>query len=316
MTILTEGVHAGEFLVSEANKTLSREQITVLSGQNLLAGAVIGLVKGASAAAPNPTVAGTGNGTMTKVKPGPDGQTGNYVVTCTAAVTNGGVFSVVAPSGLALPNFTLTPGSGGVSNYTSSHISFSITDGSTDFVVADAFTIAVTAGGTPAVVGTGNGVMSAISMGGAATNGTYRIQCITATANGGTFSVVAPDGHRLADLVLTAGSGATTAYASDHVNFSITDGSTDFVVGDYFHLVIAAGSKKVAAFTPAAVNGTEDAAGILFDAVNATTGDADGVIIVRDAEVNWSELSWGATVSAADKAAVRTALEALGIVGR
>ena len=34
---LTEGQHTGEFVVSEANGTRSREKITVLSGQNLKA---------------------------------------------------------------------------------------------------------------------------------------------------------------------------------------------------------------------------------------------------------------------------------------
>jgi hypothetical protein len=42
MTKFTEGVHAAGFLVSESNKTRSREQITVLSGEVLQAGAVLG----------------------------------------------------------------------------------------------------------------------------------------------------------------------------------------------------------------------------------------------------------------------------------
>ena len=41
MTDKVEGRHAGEFLVSEANGTLSRETATVLSGQNLKAGEVV-----------------------------------------------------------------------------------------------------------------------------------------------------------------------------------------------------------------------------------------------------------------------------------
>lgn len=42
MTTLTEGRHAGEFLVSEANGDRSRETGTLLSGQNLKAGTVLG----------------------------------------------------------------------------------------------------------------------------------------------------------------------------------------------------------------------------------------------------------------------------------
>lgn len=41
MTVLTEGSHAGGFLVSEANKTLSRSTVTLKSGENLQAGTVV-----------------------------------------------------------------------------------------------------------------------------------------------------------------------------------------------------------------------------------------------------------------------------------
>ena len=44
MAVLTEGTYAGEAIISEANGTRSRAEITVLSGQNLTAGAVIGKV--------------------------------------------------------------------------------------------------------------------------------------------------------------------------------------------------------------------------------------------------------------------------------
>ena len=41
---VTEGNHAGEFLLSEGNGTISREQVTILSGENLVAGEVLGKV--------------------------------------------------------------------------------------------------------------------------------------------------------------------------------------------------------------------------------------------------------------------------------
>ena len=44
MPVLTEGRYAGEFIVSEGNGKISRETITVLSGQSLQAGAVLGKV--------------------------------------------------------------------------------------------------------------------------------------------------------------------------------------------------------------------------------------------------------------------------------
>ncbi len=44
MTTLTETLHAGGFIVSEANGHLSREVVTVASGESLKAGAVLGKI--------------------------------------------------------------------------------------------------------------------------------------------------------------------------------------------------------------------------------------------------------------------------------
>ena len=44
MTTLTQGQNAGEFMVSEGNGHISRETVTLASGQNLKAGAVLGKV--------------------------------------------------------------------------------------------------------------------------------------------------------------------------------------------------------------------------------------------------------------------------------
>ena len=48
MPVLTEGRYAGEFVVSEGNGRISRETITVLSGQTLQAAAVLGKVTASS----------------------------------------------------------------------------------------------------------------------------------------------------------------------------------------------------------------------------------------------------------------------------
>lgn len=303
MTTLTEGQHAGEFIVSEEG-TRSREAVTVLSGQDLSAGAVLGKVSRALAAAPIPAVVGTGNGLMSAVRPGPDVLMGNYVLTCTAAAANAGTFSVVAPDGTALPSATVAVA------YKSSHIDFLIADGSTDFIVGDVFIIAVTAGGTPAVVGTGNGTIGTISMGRETKPGTYRLQCTAAAANAGTFAVVDPHGNRLLDATVAV------AYTSEQINFTIADGSTDYIVGDYFHVVVAQGSGKVVAWQPTAVDGSEDPYGILFDNVDASLADAAGVAVVREAEVNTDELIWRSTVIAAQQAAALSRLRLAGIAAR
>lgn len=44
MTTLTEKRHAGGFLISEADGKLSRDNVTLASGQNLVAGTVVGKI--------------------------------------------------------------------------------------------------------------------------------------------------------------------------------------------------------------------------------------------------------------------------------
>ena len=68
-------------------------------------------------------------------------------------------------------------------------------------------------------------------------------------------------------------------------------------------------SGKYAAYSNAASDGTEVAAGILFEAVNATGGDKKGVMIARHAEVNGDELTGNDANGTAD-------LKALAIIVR
>jgi hypothetical protein len=44
MTTKTESFHSGEFILSEGNGAISREEITVVSGQDLVAGQVVGKI--------------------------------------------------------------------------------------------------------------------------------------------------------------------------------------------------------------------------------------------------------------------------------
>lgn len=97
----------------------------------------IGLV---AATAGSPVLTGTGNGTMTGVSVfSGTTVTETITATCVTAVANGGVFnvngSVSGPLGLATVGVA----------FVTSKIAFTINDGSTDFIVGDAFTVATTA---------------------------------------------------------------------------------------------------------------------------------------------------------------------------
>lgn len=148
---LSESNYALEFLLSEAPGGLSRDEGVLLTGQSLVAGAVVGQITKAIAAAPIPTIVGTGTGAMTLLTAGPDVQTGSYVITLTATSATA-AFSVTAPDGTVLPT-----GNVGTA-YASSHLSFLISSAGT-MTSGDAYTVVVTAGGTPVLVGTGTSTL-------------------------------------------------------------------------------------------------------------------------------------------------------------
>ena len=97
-----------------------------------------------------------------------------------------------------------------------------------------AATAAVKAGGN-----TGNGTFtidaSTPTLAGAKP-GVYRLRCIAAAANGGTFRLEDPDGIVLGDTVMAAGA----ATVSEHIRGALADGSSDFIVGDGFDITVPA----------------------------------------------------------------------------
>lgn len=210
----TETFHAGGFLVSEDQKTRSRDQATILSGQNLLAGAVLGAVLGAATVTPAATAGNTGTGSIGTVTADANAMPGDYKVVIIEPGSNAGIFEVFKPNGLL--------------------------DGT----------------GTVAVAYNGS------------------------------------------------------------INFTLAD-ATDFISGDSITVTVARAASKYAAYDPTATNGSEVAAAILYGDTDASSADKLGTIIVRAAEINKSELVWGAGVTTTPhKTAAYTALAALGIIGR
>ncbi len=85
----------------------------------------------------------TGNGTLSGFLAKPAAVTETWTLTCTAAAANSGTFSVVGSVSGAQASATV-----GVA-YSNTFIQFTILDGSTDFIVGDVFTVAVTIGMMP-----------------------------------------------------------------------------------------------------------------------------------------------------------------------
>lgn len=296
---LTETTHAGGHILSEPDGNRGRENGTLASGQDLAAGAVLGRINKVQAAGPIPAISGTGTGAMTALSFGPDVQVGVYAITLLATSATA-AYSVVAPDGTALPN-----GAVGTA-YVSTHANFLISSAGT-MTIGDAYALTVTATGVPAIVGTGSGVMSAISLGPDAQNGGYRIN-VLATSATGEFEVIAPDGTKLKRGQIA------TAYASSHINFTIANGGT-MTAGDYYNIVVAkpaAGSDKFTVLAPTTYNGSHIAAGVLYAAVDATSADKPCVVTVRNTSINLNELVWP-TLGTAAKATATAQLAAKGV---
>ncbi|MCK9985684.1 MAG: hypothetical protein AzoDbin1_02156 [Azoarcus sp.] len=154
---------------------------------------------------------------------------------------------------------------------------------------------------TVVFAGTGNGALSmdaTTPILAGALAGDYIATCVTAAANGGTFRVEDPNGNVLGDVAV----GATFA---DDLKFVISDGATDFIVGDKFTITVAAGSGKYVPYADAATNGSGAAAGILYAEVDATLADASAVIIARHAEVDEALLTGINAAGKADLAALQ-----------
>ena len=123
---------------------LSR-RVTLLSGQNLVRGAVLGRVTLGAAAAAAKAGGNTGNGTLTMdattpVKNG--AKVGVYTVRFTVAATNNGTFVVRDPDGNQIGTVVMAGGAGAFDD----DIKFAVADGATDFAVGDGFDITIAAG--------------------------------------------------------------------------------------------------------------------------------------------------------------------------
>ena len=145
-----------------------------------------------------------------------------------------------------------------------------------------------------AVSGTGNGTCTAASV---VTGeyipkaGNYKLVCVTALANGGTFRLEDPDGQVVAgSLTLTVGAGAATVFKAGGLQFTITDGGTDFVVGDFFTLPVTAGGKLVVYDPAAGAGGAQIPVAVMVaELVTAGAGDNPIRALVRGL-VNQSRL--------------------------
>ena len=155
---------------------------------------------------------------------------------------------------------------------------------------------------------TGTGTVGTITVSAGAKPGAYKLTIIHAATDAGTFLLTDPIG-------LVVGSGTVAvAFSKGGLAFTLSD-ATDFVVGDGFTITVAAGSGKYAPYDDDNTNGTEVAACIALENVDATA-DVTCATLFRMAEYKADLLVWAGTNDAGDKTAGLADLAAKYLIGR
>jgi hypothetical protein len=159
-----------------------------------------------------------------------------------------------------------------------------------------------TIAGAAAAGNTGNGTIGSLSVGGRAKEGVYVATIIEPATNLGNFIVEDPDG-------VNVGSGVVGTAFAGPVNFTISDGATDFVAGDRFLITVSAVTYKYIRSVAAATDGTEIPRAILAEDCDASAADKECLVYERG-DFNESALNFGTGHTAAT---VRERLRLLGI---
>lgn len=137
MPTFTEAAKIGDVLKREYDRLFNRETVTILSGEDLVIGTVLGRV-GSGAAGSSAAAAGnTGDGTMSAIVVGTKAINGDYIVTFVDEDTDAGDFIVEDPNGK-----NIGAGKVGV-EFNKGGITFTISDGATDFATGDQFVVTV-----------------------------------------------------------------------------------------------------------------------------------------------------------------------------
>lgn len=143
MTTLTEGLYATESLISEAPGDRSREAITVKSGQNLSACAVLGTIVTGTVASAAKSGGNTGNGTCVVDATTPallGAKLGVYSLRFTSTTS----IRLEDPDGLVLGDTAIVATTGQTAQI-QEQIKALVTQGATTFAAGDGFDITVSA---------------------------------------------------------------------------------------------------------------------------------------------------------------------------
>jgi hypothetical protein len=277
MSSQDQGNTIQDILKWEQDNYHSREAVTVLSGQNLSLGAVIGKITKSIPAAGTPADGNTGGGTVTGVTGGTKTRIGEYALVCAGIPAGAATVPATGTAPVSPPN----TGGGTVTGVT----------GGEDVQIGDYILACIGVPEGAAVVpaegasdggNTGAGTVTGVTGGDEVKIGTYTITCLTYTASplAATFEVKDPDGNLLSGAALGA-------YANEQINFTITDGSPAITAGDIWTIEVTEASHAGGTFTVTAPDGSalpDATVGAAYsnEQINFTINDGDPDFAVGD----------------------------------
>lgn len=158
-------------------------------------------------------------------------------------------------------------------------------------------------GGTP-----GNGAIGTVTADDGAPEGVYQVVILNPATNAGAFEVRKPDGS-------VDGNGSVGVAYNGTINFTLADGTTDFVEDDRIPVTVSRpNADTYYQHDPVATDGRQTVAGILFDKVDATAGPKKAVATVNGpASIFSNRLIWKAGTTADQKADARHVFGAKGL---
>ena len=275
----------------------------------------------------------TGNGTPGALTLAAEVVEGTYTLTCIEAIGNAGRFEVADPNGNRLEDLNIAAA------YSNTHFAITIADGAQDFIVGDSFTFVVTiahgglftltdpdgvdvkedivlpggAGGT--VVVASGGIGFTITDGATDFDTDDFFTLVVVIAEGGTFKLEDPNGNLVAvNLSMSGAPLGTNTFVGHGMTFIVTDGATDFIVGDKFALTITDAGHTWQPFAIDAIDGLQFPRGVLPEEMVQVGAGSPQRRMLIEGEVYFDKLviDAGGTVTADIVAALR----AEGIIAR
>lgn len=287
-TAAADGGNTGDGTVTSL--TVTADRVGLEPGAYNLEMTELGVKNGTATATAAADGGNTGDGAAGAATAGSAAKAGVYTLTCITAQVDAGIFSVFDPDGERLEDLTVAVA------YSNNHFGITIADGATDFIVGDIFTITMTnTGGLFKLVDPSGSVLQdgIVMDAGALAATVVEVEGITFTITDGatdfvvgdkfaitvadtvgTWKLVDPNGMLVSNTIKTAaGASQATTIEIGSLTFIVTDGATDFVVGDKFSLTVAADGNLVP-YATAGVGGAQIPIEVLtYELVTTAGGD-------------------------------------------